>query len=190
MVNVYLTHTSVRFGQLVVFGMELNSPRFLESRPSVGHACQLVSWIIQAPAPPFPLFVIAYFLGGFGFAMQVIPIVVKLSATHFLKPQFQDAQLNGFVAALEHHKEIRICIIHAFFGVYRLVLPFFAERISGLGALVVPLVSTKFADSPHWSFHYLTSIGVAFICIVCSSLVFRFKKQDGVDVSLIRAMYH
>ncbi|KAF9650312.1 MFS general substrate transporter [Thelephora ganbajun] len=130
MLNVYLAHTNLGFGQLVV----------------LGHVCQLVSWIIQAPAPPFPLFVISYFLGGFGFAMQ-------------------DAQLNGFVAALEHHKETRVGIIHAFFG---------------LGAFAVPLVSTKFADSPHWSLHYLTSIGVASTCIVCSSLVFRFRKQDEI----------
>ena len=52
----------------------------------------------------------------------------------------------------------------------------------GVGAFVVPLVSTKFANSLHWSFHYLTSIGVASICIVCSSLAFRFKKQDGAGV--------
>jgi hypothetical protein len=53
----------------------------------------------------------------------------------------------------------------------------------------VPLVSTKFADSPHWSFHYLTSIGVASVCIVCSSLVFRFKKQDGVHIYGVVRLY-
>ena len=48
---------------------------------------------------------------------------------------------------------------------------------------MAPLVSTKFAESQsHWSFHYLTSIGVALVCIVCSSLVFRFKKQDGAHI--------
>ena len=55
----------------------------------------------------------------------------------------------------------------------------------GLGAFVVPLVSTKFADSSHWSLHYITSIGVASVCIVCSSLAFRFKKQDGWHVSRV-----
>ena len=55
----------------------------------------------------------------------------------------------------------------------------------GLGAFLVPLVSTKFANSPHWSFHYLTSIGVACVCIVCSSLAFRFRKQDGAFVVLV-----
>lgn len=130
MINVYLAHTKFQFGQLVV----------------LGHILQLISWIIQAPAPPFPLFVISYFFGGFGFAMQ-------------------DAQLNGFVAALEHHKETRVGIIHAFFG---------------LGAFAVPLVSTKFANSPRWSLHYLTSMGVCFTCIVCSSLAFRFKRQDDI----------
>ena len=52
----------------------------LENQPALGHACQLVSWVIQAPAPPFPLFVASYFLGGFGFAMQVIPIIINLVA--------------------------------------------------------------------------------------------------------------
>lgn len=62
-----------------------------------------------------------------------------------------------------------------------MVLPYGSCTL-GLGAFAVPLVSTKFADSPHWSFHYLTSIGVASACIVCSSLAFRFKKQDGTRV--------
>lgn len=53
----------------------------------------------------------------------------------------------------------------------------------GLGAFAVPLVSTKFAASAHWSLHYLTSIGVASTCIVCSALVFRFKKQDGAHTT-------
>lgn len=65
-----------------------------------------------------------------------------------------------------------------------LFIIFVPEYTLGLGAFVVPLVSTKFADSPHWSLHYLTSIGVAFTCIVCSSLAFRFKKQDGEHVSV------
>jgi hypothetical protein len=45
----------------------------VKDRSIIGHTSQLVSWIIQAPAPPFPLFVASYFFGGFGFAMQVTP---------------------------------------------------------------------------------------------------------------------
>lgn len=59
----------------------------------------------------------------------------------------------------------------------------------GLGALVVPIVSTKFADSPHWSLHYLTSIGVASACIVSSSLAFRFKEQDGAHIVHVVGLY-
>lgn len=67
--------------------------------------------------------------------------------------------------------------------VLSLSINFVPEYTPGLGAFVVPLVSTKFADSSHWSLHYLTSIGVATACIVCSSLAFQFKKQDGAQVS-------
>jgi len=80
MLNVYLAHTNFGFGQLVILGEKLRLERFMEDPPASGHVCQLVSWIIQAPAPPFPLFVISYFLGGFGFAMQVTPATSKLIA--------------------------------------------------------------------------------------------------------------
>ena len=73
MVNVYSTYMNFRFGQLVVLGKK---PCFGKNREKthapLGHVSQLISWIIQAPAPPFPLFVLSFFFGGFGFATQVV----------------------------------------------------------------------------------------------------------------------
>lgn len=49
----------------------------------------------------------------------------------------------------------------------------------GIGALCSPLVSTQFAQLPRWSFHYLTSLGVAFTNFVFLTAVLRFRTQDG-----------
>lgn len=48
----------------------------------------------------------------------------------------------------------------------------------GLGALCSPLVATQFAQLPRWSFHYLTSMGVALSNVIVLAAVFRFKTQD------------
>ncbi|KAJ8589362.1 MFS general substrate transporter [Rhizopogon salebrosus TDB-379] len=75
----------------------------------------------------------------------------------------QDAQANGFVASLKDHPEARMGILHATYGA---------------GALSSPLVATQFAQLPHWSFHYLCSLGVALINTVLLILVFGLKTQD------------
>ena len=49
----------------------------------------------------------------------------------------------------------------------------------GVGALVSPLVATQFAQLPHWSFHYLTSLGIAIINVVFLTSVFKLMTQDG-----------
>ena len=36
-----------------------------------GPICQAIAYTIQAPAPPFPVFVLAPILNGFGMAIQV-----------------------------------------------------------------------------------------------------------------------
>ena len=50
----------------------------------------------------------------------------------------------------------------------------------GAGALSSPLVATQFAQLPHWSFHYLCSLGVALINTVLLIVVFGLKTQDGM----------
>ena len=49
----------------------------------------------------------------------------------------------------------------------------------GFGALVSPFVANHFAHVEHWSYMYLTSIGVAFLNTILLVSVFRFKTQDG-----------
>lgn len=36
-----------------------------------GSLCQIIAFSLQAPAPPFPVFVIAYTINGIGIALQV-----------------------------------------------------------------------------------------------------------------------
>ena len=50
---------------------------------------------------------------------------------------------------------------------------------AGLGAFCSPLISTQFAERRHWSFHYLTSLGVAAINLIAQCAVLRFRTQEG-----------
>jgi fucose permease len=52
---------------------------------------------------------------------------------------------------------------------------------SGAGALCAPLVATQFAQLPHWSYHYLVSLGIAISNTIILVVVFRFKTQDGMS---------
>ncbi|KAF9653480.1 MFS general substrate transporter [Thelephora ganbajun] len=103
-----------------------------------------IAYGIQAPAPPFPFFVLAPALNGFGMAVQ-------------------DAQANGYVASLDNHKEVRMGILHAIYG---------------LGAFSAPLVSTQFSTMRHWSYHYFSSLGLAVTSAVLAVVIFRFKTQE------------
>ncbi|KAG2124448.1 MFS general substrate transporter [Suillus clintonianus] len=124
-----------------------------------------------------------YLNGRFGFgkspydcsgsACQVIAYAIEAAALPF--PAFvlgyaingfgmalQDAQSNGFVASLKDNPEVKMGILHAV----------------SAGALSSPLVATQFAQLPHWSFHFLCSLGVAFINLVSLIAVFGLKTQD------------
>ncbi|KAF7316223.1 MFS domain-containing protein [Mycena indigotica] len=70
---------------------------------------------------------------------------------------------NGYIASLKHNPEIKMGLLH---GAY------------GAGALASPLVATQFAQLPHWSFHYLASLGIALINAAVIFFVFRLKTQD------------
>ncbi|KAG1823601.1 MFS general substrate transporter [Suillus subaureus] len=121
-----------------------------------GSACQVIAYAIEAGALPFPAFVLGYAINGFGMALQ-------------------DAQSNGFVASLKDNPEVKMGILHAVTvqcdGCSYL-------HFLGAGALSSPLVATQFAQLPHWSFHYLCSLGIAIINTVLLVAVFRLKTQD------------
>ncbi|KAJ7211237.1 major facilitator superfamily domain-containing protein [Mycena pura] len=126
-------------------GALINVP--LTDRLGFGKVCslfQVIAYALQAPAPPFPVFVFSFVINGVGMAIQ-------------------DAQANGYIASLKHNPEIKMGLLH---GAY------------GAGALASPLVATQFSQLPHWSFHYLTSLGVAISNAVILGFVFRLKTQD------------
>ncbi|KAG2008699.1 MFS transporter [Coprinopsis cinerea AmutBmut pab1-1] len=95
----------------------------------------------------------------------------------------QDAQANGFVGALTENAEAKMGVLHAAYGKC-LVSPSSLSNANvhcaGLGAFASPLVSTQFAQHERWSFHYLTSLGLALSNTILVTLVFRLKRQDDV----------
>ncbi|KAG0699326.1 MFS general substrate transporter [Suillus ampliporus] len=106
----------------------------------------------------------------YGLNFAVVSLVFVFACVHFVLGYaingfgmaLQDAQSNGFVASLKDNPETKMGILHAVRA----------------GALSSPLVATQFAQLPHWSFHYLCSLGVAFINTVSLIAVFGLKTQD------------
>ncbi|KAI6043917.1 major facilitator superfamily domain-containing protein, partial [Pisolithus marmoratus] len=116
-----------------------------------GSLFQVVAYCFESAAPPFPLMVLGFAINGVGMALQ-------------------DAQANGFVASLRDNPEIKMGILHAFTSS--------PECPIGAGAFSSPLVATQFAQQPHWSFHYLCSLGLALLNTVLLTAVFGLKTQD------------
>ncbi|KAJ7081684.1 major facilitator superfamily domain-containing protein [Mycena crocata] len=83
------------FGQMIVFGA----------------ICQIVAYTIQAPAPPFPLFVISFAINGVGVAIQ-------------------NAQTNAYVASLRHDSELYMGMLHASYGAGALSAPLVATQFA------------------------------------------------------------
>ena len=72
-------------------------------------------------------------------------------------------------------------ILHAVYGILVLFRSLILSLMTpGAGALAAPLVSTQFAQSDRWSFHYLCSFGVAFLNTVSLIAVFQLKRQEGL----------
>ncbi|KAJ7108526.1 major facilitator superfamily domain-containing protein [Mycena epipterygia] len=83
------------FGKMIVFGA----------------LCQIVTYTIQAPAPPFPLFVISFAINGVGVAIQ-------------------NSQTNAYVASLRHNSELYMGMLHASYGAGALSSPLVATQFS------------------------------------------------------------
>ncbi|PPQ71763.1 hypothetical protein CVT24_006524 [Panaeolus cyanescens] len=81
----------------------------------VAALCQLFSYIIIMTAPPFPLLVCAYFLTGFGLAIQ-------------------SAQANGFVGTLQENMNFKLGIMHGSYGLGAFTSPFASTFFSGLSS--------------------------------------------------------
>ncbi|KAF8265759.1 major facilitator superfamily domain-containing protein [Lactarius quietus] len=78
---------------------------------ALGSAAQMVAFGIQASAPPFPLFVIAYAINGFGASFEV-------------------AQANSFVASYKDNKATKMGVLHAAYGVGAMTAPLVATQFS------------------------------------------------------------
>lgn len=66
----------------------------------------------------------------------------------------------------------------------------YVDSCSGAGALVSPLVATQFSEMKRWNFHYLTSLGMAAICLFLVTVTFRFKTIEKLfsDVGYIEVV--
>ncbi|RPD57708.1 MFS general substrate transporter [Lentinus tigrinus ALCF2SS1-6] len=92
--NVYLTDR-FGFGKVLFFGA----------------LSQLVGYALEAPAPPFPLFVLGQFFMGLGIALQL-------------------SGANTFVAGLKQHVSTRLAVLHACYGAGALSSPLVATQFS------------------------------------------------------------
>ncbi|KAF9528690.1 major facilitator superfamily domain-containing protein [Crepidotus variabilis] len=80
---------------------------------TIGAACQLLSSVIIATAPPFPVLVCAYVIAGFGLGLEA-------------------AQGNGFVGSLQDNMATKMGIFHASYGLGAFCSPFASTRFSTL----------------------------------------------------------
>ncbi|KAG7092620.1 hypothetical protein E1B28_008963 [Marasmius oreades] len=137
------------FGKALALGAILvssNSSQALvvTQRFHKGASLQTIAYALQSANVPFPVFVLAYTINGVGLSIQ-------------------DAQANGFVAALKENTETKMGFLHAAYG---------------FGAFAAPLVSTQFSQIERWYLQYLCSLGLAVINVILIVAVFRFKTQD------------
>ncbi|KAF8877278.1 major facilitator superfamily domain-containing protein [Infundibulicybe gibba] len=75
--------------------------------------CQIVAYTLQAPAPPFPVFVLSYTINGVGLALQ-------------------EAQAIGYVASLEKSAATHMGFLHAAYGAGALASPLVATQFAQL----------------------------------------------------------
>ena len=68
---------------------------------------------------------------------------------------------------------------HTVRGFIHIFLSPLSNPYTGAGALCAPLVSTQFSHLPHWSYHYLVSVGIAISNMAILAAVFGFRTQDG-----------
>ncbi|KAK7438403.1 hypothetical protein VKT23_018016 [Stygiomarasmius scandens] len=94
MANVYLSER-MKFGKILL----------------LGGLFPLISFVIQAPALPFPAFVLSYVLTGAGIALQ-------------------HAQANAYVATLDRDPSARLSIFHAAYGLGAFSAPLAATQFA------------------------------------------------------------
>ncbi|KAH9942152.1 MFS general substrate transporter [Epithele typhae] len=77
----------------------------------VGAVCQIVGYCLAAPAPPFPVFVLAHLFNGLGISLQ-------LSGS------------NSFVSSYRQNVSTRLALLHSIYGAGALAAPLVATQFS------------------------------------------------------------
>ncbi|KIJ59387.1 hypothetical protein HYDPIDRAFT_33252 [Hydnomerulius pinastri MD-312] len=109
-----------------------------------------------------------------GSACQVVAYCIEAAAVPFpafvfaysingLGMALQAAQNVGYIVRFKDGPELKMGLLMATYGA---------------GALLSPLSATYFVQTPHWSYHYLTCLGVAVLNSIFLITVFRFKHQE------------
>ncbi|KAF7298349.1 MFS general substrate transporter [Mycena kentingensis (nom. inval.)] len=116
----------------------------------LGSFCQILGFALQAPHLPFPVFVLARTISGFGSAMQ-------------------DSQSNGYVASLaSNHAGTPMAIIHAAYGAGALVSPLVATQFA----------REEFIAHNRWAYHFITTAGLTTLNTAVLAWVFKGKRQE------------
>ncbi|KAG9044146.1 hypothetical protein FS837_008722 [Tulasnella sp. UAMH 9824] len=77
----------------------------------------------------------------------------------------QNAQCNVFVSSLPGNASSAMGLLHGFYGI---------------GASAAPLVATQVGQTGHWSYFYLTSLGLAVTNLAFSLYVFKLKRLEEI----------
>ena len=86
----------------------------------LGPLFQILAFLLQFLAIPFPAFALSFGLAGIGRVFQVsicyISIKKKSQAINIPFDSFQDACANGFIATLQKDSEYKMGCMHAAYG--------------------------------------------------------------------------
>ncbi|KAI6107587.1 major facilitator superfamily domain-containing protein [Pisolithus thermaeus] len=125
--------------------------------------------------------------GRYGFGKVIVHsflrslVMVLGYAINGVGMALQDTQANGFVASLRDNPEMKMGILHAVWLTVDNVFGYSSASPDcpvGAGAFSSPLVATQFVQKPHWSFHYLCSLGLSLVNTILLITVFGWKTQD------------
>ncbi|KAH7881103.1 MFS general substrate transporter [Lentinula edodes] len=74
---------------------------------------QMIAFTLAIPAPPFPVFVLGYFINGIGSALQI-------------------AQVNGYLVVMGHNVNLKVALSQASYGAGAFVAPLVATQFSAM----------------------------------------------------------
>ncbi|KAI9567524.1 major facilitator superfamily domain-containing protein [Boletus coccyginus] len=115
----------------------------------------------------------------YGLSFAVVSLIFVSTCLGFLTGAFLNVALNdryGFGKVVSSHSDGSILQAIG----YTIEVPPYLFQCSylGAGALSAPLVATRFAQLPHWSFHYLASLGIALTGTILLIAVFRLESRE------------